>query len=121
MSKGIFVDELAEMVGREYDAFGLVCHIALDQKPLTRRERANRVRKRNVFGRYGAQAGAVLEALLDKYSDSGVKSVESLDIRKVAPLPTFGTPIEILKLFGGKPHYIAAVRELESALYQGAA
>ena len=117
-TKGVFLDELAELVGRDYDAFDLLAHIAFDQKPLTRRERANQVKKRNVFAQYGERARAVLDALLQKYADSGITSVESMDILKVDPLRTFGTPIEILKLFGGKENYLAAVTQLESALYQ---
>lgn len=119
--QGVFLDELAEQVGRDYDPFDLVCHVAFDQPPLTRRERAERVKKRNVFGKYGAKARAVLEALLQKYADSGIASVESLEILKVDPLRAFGTPVEIVKLFGGRDNYLAAVRELETALYEKAA
>lgn len=119
-SQGVFLDELAEQVGRDYDAFDLVCHVAFDQPPLTRQERAERVKKRHVFAKYGEQARAVLQALLDKYADSGLRSVESLDILKVDPLTDFGTPIEIVKLFGGKEQYLAAIRHLETELYQAA-
>ena len=119
--KGIFLDELAELVGRDYDAFDLVCHVAFDQTPLTRRERAEKVRKRNVFAKYGEQTRAVLDALLQKYADSGITSVESMDILKVDPLTAFGTPMEIVKLFGDKESYLAAIRELEQALYHEAA
>jgi type I restriction enzyme, R subunit len=120
-SRGVFLDELAEQVGRDYDAFDLICHVAFDQPPLTRRERADKVKKRHVFAKYGASTRAVLEALLDKYADGGIKSVESLEILKVDPLTHFGTPIEIIGLFGGKNNYLAAIRELETALYQKAA
>jgi type I restriction enzyme R subunit len=120
-AKGVFLDELADQVGRDYDAFDLVCHVAFDQPPLTRQERAARVRKRNCFGTYGDKARAVLDALLQKYADAGIRSVKSLDILKVDPLPTLGTPVEIVKLFGGKSAYLAAVRQLETALYQKAA
>ena len=120
-AQGVFIDELAEQVNRDLDAFDLICHVAFDQKPLTRRERADKVRKRNVFGKYGEKTRAVLEALLDKYADAGLKSVESLDILKVDPLSTFGTPIEIVKLFGGKLKYLAAIQELEEQLYTEAA
>ena len=119
-SKGVFLDELAEQVGRDYDAFDLVCHIAFDQPPLTRRERAERVKKRDIFGKYGDSARAVLNALLQKYADSGITSVESLEILKVDPLTNFGTPVEIVTMFGGKPAYLAAIREIETALYQRA-
>ncbi len=121
VAQGVFLDELAEQVGRDYDAFDLVCHVAFDQPPLTRQERAEKVRKRNAFGTYGDKARAVLDALLQKYADAGIRSVESLEILKVDPLPTLGTPVEIVKLFGGKAAYLAAVRQLESALYQKAA
>jgi type I restriction enzyme R subunit len=120
-AKGVFLDELAEQVGRQYDAFDLVCHVAFDQPPLTRKERAEKVKKRNVFGKYGEKARAVLDALLQKYADSGITSVESLEILKVDPLTAHGTPVEIVKLFGGRDGYLAAIRELETALYQRAA
>jgi len=120
-SKGVFLDELAEQVGRDYDPFDLVCHIAFDQPPLTRRERAERVKKRDLFTKYGDQARGVLNALLQKYADSGIRSVESLEILKVDPLTGFGTPVEILNIFGGKPAYLSALQELEDALYQEAA
>jgi type I restriction enzyme R subunit len=119
-AKGIFFDELAEEVGRDFDPFDLICHIAFDQPPLTRRERADKVQKKNVFGKYEGKAREVLNALLQKYADSGIKSVESLDILKVSPLPDIGTPREILDLFGGKPGYLAALKDLETALYQEA-
>ena len=118
---GVFLDELAEQVGRDYDAFDLVCHVAFDQPPLTRRERAAQVKKRHVFAKYGDRTRAVLDALLEKYADGGIKSVESLDILKVDPLTAFGTPVEIVKLFGGKQSYLAAIRELETELYWKAA
>ena len=117
---GIFLDELAGQVGRDYDAFDLICHIAFDQPPLTRRERAERVRKRHIFAKYGDQARAVLDALLQKYADSGITSVESLEILKVDPLTAFGTPVEIIKLFGDKAGYLAAITELETELYRKA-
>jgi type I restriction enzyme R subunit len=120
-NRGVFLEELAEQVGRDFDAFDLLCYVAFDQPPLTRRERANNVRKRNIFAKYGVKTRAVLNALLEKYADAGLSSVESLDILKVDPLRKFGTPIEIVNLFGGKEQYIAAVYELESQLYQGAA
>jgi len=116
-AQGVFLDELAEQVGRDYDPFDLVCHVAFDQPPLTRRERADRVRKRNVFAKYGEKARAVLDALLQKYADSGISSVESLDILKVDPLRSFGTPVEIVKFFGGRDNYLAAIREIEAVLY----
>lgn len=120
-TRGVFLDELAEQVGRDFDAFDLICHVAFDQPALTRRERAAAVRKRDVFAKYGQQVRAVLDALLEKYADSGVKSLESLEILKVDPLTGFGTPVEIVNLFGGKKNYLAAINELETELYREAA
>jgi len=120
-AQGLFLEELAEQVGRDYDAFDLICYIAYDQPPLTRQERADGVKKRNVFGKYGDQARAVLEALLTKYADSGIQTVESMETLKVDPLRGFGTPIEIVQFFGGKAAYRAAIRDLENALYSSAA
>jgi len=119
--QGVFLDELADQVGKDLDPFDLICHVAFDQPPLTRRERAAKVRKRNVFGKYGDKARAVLEALLEKYADAGLDSMESLEILKVEPLTKFGTPVEIVDLFGGKHRYLAAIHDLETQLYQEAA
>jgi len=79
------------------------------------------VKKRHVFAKYGGKARAVLDALLEKYADTGLRSVESMDILKVDPLSAFGTPIEIVSLFGGKPAYLAAIRDLEAELYRQSA
>jgi type I restriction enzyme, R subunit len=117
-AQGVFLDELAEEVGHDYDAFDLICHVAFDAPPLTRKERAEKVKKRNVFAKYGAKSRAVLDALLQKCADSGITSVESLEILKVDPLTAFGTPVEIISLFGGKPAYLAAIRDLENSLYE---
>lgn len=121
VAQGVFLDELAEQVGKDFDPFDLVCHIAFDRPPLTRRERAEKVRKRDIFAKYEAKARDVLAALLDKYADSGITSVESLEILKVDPITAYGTPVEIVRLFGGKAGYLEAIRELESAIYQTAA
>jgi type I restriction enzyme R subunit len=120
-SQGVFLDELAEQVGRDFDAFDLICHIAFDRPPLTRRERVNKVKKRDLFAKYQGKARIVLEALLEKYADAGILSLESFDILKVSPLRDLGTPVELVNLFGGKSGYLAALRELESELYQEAA
>jgi len=120
-AKGVFLDELAELVGRDYDAFDLVCHVAFDAPPLTRKERAEKVKRRDLFSQYSDKARAVIDALLQKYADNGIASVESMDILKVTPLPSLGTPTEIVNLFGGKRGYLSAIHELETALYQEAA
>ena len=117
-TQGVFIDELADEVGRDYDPFDLICHVAFDRPPLTRRERADNVKKRDIFARYAGRARAVLEALLEKNADTDITAVESLEILKVDPLTRFGTPIEIVSLFGGKDGYLAALKELESALYE---
>jgi type I restriction enzyme R subunit len=116
-NEGVFFDALAEEIGRECDPFDLVCHVAWDMPPLTRRERAEQVRKQNYFTKYGDQAKRVLESLLDKYADEGVVHIEEPQILSVAPFTTYGTPIEIIRAFGGLDGYQNAVRELEQALY----
>ena len=120
-SEGLLLDPLAEEVGKDLDPFDLICHVAFDQPPLTRRERVENVRKRDVFTKYGKQARAVLEALLQKYQDEGVTSLDDPQILKISPFDAMGTPIELLKTFGGRPGFEKAVHELQSALYQGAA
>ena len=115
--QGVYFEALAETVGKDFDAFDLICHVAFDQPPLTRQERADNVKKRNYFARYGDQARVVLEALLDKYASQGLRAIEKMDILRVSPLDDLGTPLEIVKLFGGKQQYLAALRELEKQLY----
>lgn len=115
--RGVFLDALAEEVGRDYDPFDLICHVAFDQPPLTRKERANNVRKRNYFTKYEESARLVLEALLDKYADSGLEQLEDLGILRIQPINSFGTPLEIVELFGGRDGYIEAIQELESLIY----
>lgn len=123
--QGVLLEALAEEVGKEIgkdcDAFDLICHVAFDQPPLSRRERAEQVKKRNYFTRYGGQARKVLEALLDKYADTGIENIESMNVLQLDPLSGFGTPLEIVQTFGGKAQYQAALRELEKQLYDTAA
>ncbi len=118
--KEILVDELKEQVGKDMDIFDLICHVAFDQPPLTRKERAENVKKRNYFTKYADKARAVLEALLDKYADEGIENIESLNILQVNPFDKFGSPVEIIKLFGGKDKYLEALAELEKELYKAA-
>jgi type I restriction enzyme R subunit len=116
---GIILDNLAEEIGRDYGDFDLICHIAYDQPPLTRRERANNVKKRNYFTKYGEQARAVLDALLDNYADEGIESLENAKVLKLKPFSDMGTPMEIInKVFGGKANYEKAVQELEQELFR---
>ena len=120
-NEGVFFDALAEEIGRqsgkEFDPFDLVCHVAWDQPPLTRKERAAQVKKRDYFTRYGEQAQRVLQALLEKYADQGVGPIEETQILTIAPFTSFGTPIEIIRAFGGLDQYQLAVHKLEQALY----
>nr|WP_313901420.1 DEAD/DEAH box helicase family protein [Methylomonas koyamae] len=104
--------------GSELDVFDLVAHVAFDQKPLTRRERANNVKKRDVFGKYGEQARAVLEALLDKFADHGVQDIEDAKVLELPPFDQFGSKTQIRRgIFGSVEQYSQAVHELEQALY----
>lgn len=116
--QGVLVEALRDAVNREVDLFDLICHVAFEQPPLTRKERANNVKKRNYFTKYGEQARKVLETLLDKYADEGVTNIESMDILKVKPLTDFGSPLEIIEQFGSKAKYLEAVKELEQELYK---
>ena len=116
--EGLLLDPLAEEVGRDLDPFDLICYVAFDRPPLTRRERADNVRKRDVFTHYGEQARAVLEALLRKYQDEGVTGLDDPRILKVAPFDAMGTPLELLKTFGGRSGFEKAVHELQTALYE---
>ena len=116
---GIELPKLAQEVGKDYGDFDLICHIAFDQPPLTRKERANNVKKRNYFTKYGEQAQAVLEALLDKYADEGITTIESPTVLKLKPFDKFGTPVEIINdVFGSKANYEEALQELEQALFK---
>jgi type I restriction enzyme, R subunit len=118
--QGVLVEALMEAVEKQVDLFDLICHIAYDQPPLTRKERANNVKKRNYFTKYGEQSRKVLEALLDKYADEGIENIESMEVLKVKPLNEFGSPIEIINEFGSKEEYLKAIRELENELYKTA-
>lgn len=118
---GIELPRLAQEVGNDYGDFDLICHIAFDQPPLTRSERANNVKKRNYFAQYGEQVRAVLEALLDKYADEGVTSIENNNVLKLDPFRSLGTPVEIINgVFGGKAKYEQAVMALEDELFKKA-
>ncbi|MBM7424074.1 EcoAI/FtnUII family type I restriction enzme subunit R [Spongiibacter marinus] len=118
--QGIVLENLKEAIGKEMDIFDMICHTAFDQPPLTRAERAKQVKKRDVFTQYGDQARRVLEALLDKYADEGIENIEDIKVLKVNPFDQFGTPTEIINLFGGKSQYLHALTQLEKALYQAA-
>jgi type I restriction enzyme R subunit len=120
-SQGVLIDALTEEVARtgltDLDPFDLLLHVAYNQPPLTRRERANRVRKRNAFTQYGPVARKVIDALIDKYADEGIATIESNEVLKVQPFTDFGSPVELIKSFGGRPQYLGALQTLERELY----
>ena len=115
---GIFLEALKEEVGRDVDAFDLICHVAFDMPPLTRKERADNVKKRNYFAKYGDQAREVLEGLLEKYVQDGVTSIEDGSVLKLMPLSELGSPVELVKTFGKKSDFERAIIELEEELYK---
>jgi type I restriction enzyme R subunit len=115
--QGVFIDALAAEVGQDLDPFDLLLHVAYNQPALTRRERANRVKKRNVFTQFGPVARKVMDALIDKYADEGIATIESNEVLKVQPFTDFGSPVELIKSFGGRPQYLSAIQTLERELY----
>ena len=127
MEQGVFIEELQEKVGKELDPFDLICHIAFDMPPLTRSERANNVKTKSYFAKYGGLARKVLEAILDKYADEGIEAIEEgldnrklVDFLRVPPLDQIGMPVQIIRGFGGKENYLKALKELEEQIYQAA-
>ncbi|OYU42662.1 MAG: restriction endonuclease, partial [Burkholderiales bacterium PBB4] len=120
--EGLLLQPLLDEVGKDLDPFDLICHIAFDQPALTRRERANNVKKRDVFTKYGPQARAVLEALLTKYQDEGiVGGLDNVKLLEIPPFNSMGTPFQLIKQFGTKAGFETAVHELQTALYQASA
>ena len=115
--QGVLLEALADEVGKDLDPFDLLLHVAYDQPPLTRSERARRVQKRNVFTQYGPVARKVLEALLDKYADEGIATIESNEVFKLQPFTDLGSPVELVRSFGGRPQYLNALQTLERELY----
>jgi type I restriction enzyme R subunit len=118
--EGLRLEPLAEEVNPDLDPFDLICHVAYGRPPLTRRERADNVRKRDVFSKYGPQARAVLDALLEKYQDDGVVDLADVRILQVPPIDRLGTPVELVREFGSRAGFEQAVHELQDALYEAA-
>ena len=117
--RGIDLETLkADQGMADVDDFDFICHVAFDRKPLTRKERANNVQKRDFLSKYGPDARKVLEALIEKYMNTGVYEMESMDVLKIDPLKQLGAPSKIVKYFGGKEGYLTAVKELEKVLYE---
>jgi type I restriction enzyme R subunit len=119
--EGLPLDSLSEEVGKDLDPFDLICHVAFDRPPLTRKERAENVRKRDVFTKYGDQAKKVLEALLLKYQDQGIINLDDPKILQIAPFDSMGTPLQLIREFGSREAFEKAVHELQDAIYQTAA
>jgi type I restriction enzyme R subunit len=117
----VVLEDLQRDVEKDLDLFDLICYVAWGCPPLTRKERAENVRKRDCFAKYGDRAQAVLDALLEKYATDGIENIEDISVLKLEPLKQLGSPGEIVKLFGGKSQYIEVLRELKSELYQLAA
>lgn len=114
---GVLLEALREEVGQDLDAFDLICHVAFDQPALTRKERANNVRKRNYFTKYSETAQKVLNSLLDKYEQEGIVSIEQGSILKVQPLNQIGSAVELVRAFGKKKDFDQAIKDLENEIY----
>jgi len=117
-AEGLPLDVIAKELGIDVDPFDLVCHIAFDRKPLTRQERADNVKKRDVFGRYEGKARAVLDVLLQKYADEGVLHLSDTNVLRIPPLNSIGTPVELIREFGGRLQFEKILHDLQSDLYQ---
>ena len=116
--RGIDLDKMkAEQGMSDVDDFDFICHVAYDKKPLTRKERANNVKKRDFLSKYSGVAREILEALLDKYMDLGIREIGKAEILKLDPFLRYGKPAKISSFFGGKAGYLKAVQELEDAIY----
>ena len=117
-SEGLPLDPLMDEVGKDLDPFDLICHIAFDRPPLTRRERADNVRKRDIFTKYGPQARAVLDALLAKYQDEGVLNLDDPKVLQIPPFAQMGTPMQLIRQFGTRADFDQAVHRLQDAIYE---
>lgn len=117
-SRGVFFEELAKEIGKELDPFDLICHVAYGKKPLTRTERANNVKKNNYFAKYEGKAREVIDALLEKYADTGITAIDDIGDLQVSPFTNFGTPIQIVNdIFGGRENYLEIINQIQLALY----
>ena len=117
--QGIDLESLKISQGMaDVDDYDFICHVAFDKKPLTRKERANNVKKRDFFSKYSGVAKEILEALLDKYMNTGIYEIEKTEVLKLTPFDKYGKPSNIAKLFGGKDGYLKAVKELEEEIYK---
>ena len=112
------IKDVSKKLGAEPDPFDVICHIVYDQPPLSRKERAEQVRKQDYFSKYEGASKEVLDALLDKYTDDGIEPIEDVKVLTIAPFSQLGAPMELLQAFGGKPGYTEAVKDLEDQLYR---
>ena len=120
-AEGLPLEPLAEEFGEDLDPFDLICHVAFDRPALTRRERAANVQKRDAFTKFGPQARAVLDALLAKYADEGFIDLADAAVLRLPPLNEIGTPVQLIRAFGGREAFEQAIREIQSDLYDGVA
>jgi type I restriction enzyme R subunit len=118
--EGLRLEPLAEELGVDLDPFDLICHVAYGQPPLSRRARADEVRKRDVFSKYGPAARAVLDALLIKYQDDGVLDLSNPRLLQISPIDRIGTPVQLIREFGSRAGFDQAVQELQDTLYAAA-
>ncbi len=116
-SHGVILENLRSEVKKDLDVFDLICYIAWDRPALTRRERADKVKKQNYFEKYGDKARRVIEALLEKYAEEGIENIEDLEVLRVEPFNKIGTPTEIVQMFGSRDKYLHTIEELERELY----
>ena len=119
LERGIDLEAMKAAQGMsEVDDFDFICHVAFDQKPLTRKERANNVKKRDFLSKYKGVAREVLEALLDRYMNTGIYELEKVEVLKLSEFKRFGMPAKIASYFGGKAGYFQAVKELQDEIYK---
>src|ERR1035437_8856865 len=117
-NKGVFFEELEKETGKDLDPFDLVCHIAYGKKPLTRKERAENVKKKDYFAKYEGKAREVIDALLEKYADIRITAIDDIGDLQVSPFTEFGTPVEIVNdIFGGRENYLKVISKIQSSLY----
>ena len=120
-SEGLTLETISEGLEFDLDPFDLICHLAFDRNPVSRKKRVLSIKQRNLFLKYSEKAATVLDALLDKYSDEGVFDLDNIEILKIPPFSSLGTPLELINAFGGRDNYSTAVHELQAELYREAA
>ncbi|MEK7592236.1 MAG: type I restriction-modification enzyme R subunit C-terminal domain-containing protein, partial [Patescibacteria group bacterium] len=117
-NKGVIFEVLEGETGKKLDPFDLICHIAFGKPPLTRKERAENVRKQNYFAKYEGKAKEVIDALIEKYADEGITAIDDIGDLSVMPFARFGTPVQIVNdIFGGRENYLGIIRKIEESIY----